>query len=498
MDKTLLCILLSALSLFPLSLAAQKNKSKEPEHKLVFNVKDSKEDKMYLVIHFRGKFMIRDSALNNGKGSFVFERDTKYDEGMYSLVSGNKVRILDFLMDEPQKFTYNIDVIGNLNNYSVTGSPTNTAMLHFQQKTGEANKKMAELKEKITLFEEKEMEDSLEYYYEKMWDIDAEMQQFITDLIDANPTCLFSKLQKSFREIEVPDPPMYADGSIDSTFQAAYYRTHYWDNFDLTDRRSLFLPSYENRLNKYVKNVLMYQPVDTINKYLDLMLNKTRPDSLMYRFMLEFVSIEFETSKMIGHDAVFVHVVNNNQLAGKCSWIEEDLIKKYQMRIDDLEPLLIGTKSVELVLPDTSQTDNTSKWYSSYKMPKKYRILWFYDHTCATCKKEALEMKAVYDSLENIGKLNFDVYAVNRTDDIEGWKKYINTNGYTWLNLGGGKGNVDWKEVFRITSNPQFYIINQDKIIILNKDISKDMIPKFLSDYERVEAEKTRLKNKRQ
>jgi hypothetical protein len=57
---------------------------------------------------------------------------------------------------------------------------------------------------------------------------------------------------------------------------------------------------------------------------------------------------------------------------------------------------------------------------------------------------------------------------------------------------------VDWKEAYHIATNPQFYIINQDKIIILNKDIPKDMIPQFLKDYERMEAEKTRIKNKKQ
>jgi hypothetical protein len=64
--------------------------------------------------------------------------------------------------------------------------------------------------------------------------------------------------------------------------------------------------------------------------------------------------------------------------------------------------------------------------------------------------------------------------------------------------VGGGKGNVDWTKAYHITSNPQFFIIDQDKKIILNKNISKDMIPKFLEDYEKIEAEKARLKNKKQ
>ena len=488
----LYCLLLSACCILPVSLLAQKNKPKEPQHQLVFNIKDCTDPEALLAIHFKGKLMKIDSALNNGKGVFVFQGDEKYDGGMYSIVAGSK-RLLDFLMDDIQQFTYNLDTTGNVQNFSVTGSPENAEMLRFQLKTIEAMKNKTTWMEKRKEFAEKNP-DSADYYIEKIKNLDLEMDQFITELIDNNPTFMFSKFQKSSREIKIPDPPVYEDGSIDSSFQMIYYRTHYWDNFDLTDRRFVYLPSYEPKLNYYIKKVLWYQEVDTINKYIDLMLDKTHPDSLMYRFLMETFSREFENNNMIGHDGVFVHIVKNNQLAGKCTWMDEDLIKRYKARIDDLEPLLIGKKSIEMVIPDTTQNN----WISSYKMPKKYRILWFFDHTCSHCLKESKEMKVVYDSLAKIGKLNFDVYAVNYTDDIAGWKKYIQKHDFTWINVGGNKGNIDWTKEYRIVKNPQFYIINQDKIIILNKDISKSMIPIFLEGYEKTEAEKARLKNKQQ
>jgi hypothetical protein len=485
-------------SFLPLALFAQKSKQKEPDHKLIFNIKDCKEEKMLLVIQFKEKYILKDSAFNNGKGVYIFEGAGKYDGGMFSLVSGSKRKMLDFLMDETQSFTFHLDTIGNVNHFSVVGSPENALMLQFQQKNVEANKKMTDWSKKRKAFDESDEKDSAAYYVEKMKALNEEMQQFITDLIEGNPSLLFAKFQKSNRDIKIPDPPVRIDGSIDSTFQMAYYRTHYWDHFDLTDRRFLFLPHYDTKLNNYFKKVLWFHEVDTIIKYMDLMLDKTYLDSLMYRYLVEYLSSEFQTSKGIGHDAIFVHLVNHNILAGKCTWMDEDLIKKYKMRVEDIEPLLIGKKSVEIVAPDTTQTDDVSKWISSYKMPKKYRILWFYDHTCSHCLKEAKEMKVVYDSLENIGQLNFDVYAVNHTTDFKKWKKYILDNGFSWINVGGEKGSVDWKEAYHIQTNPQFYMINQDKIIILNKDISKDMIPVFLKEYEKIEADKARLKNKKQ
>jgi len=485
------CFLLSAFCFLPAS--AQKSKPKEPSHKLVFNIKDCNDKQMLLAIHFREKLMLKDSAFNDGNGAFVFEGTGKYDDGMYSLVSDKKKLILNFIIDGSQNFTYNIDTTGNVLNFSVMGSPENAEMLRFQQKNVEAQKNAAEWGKKRKEFEEKGSKDSVEYYSKKLMGIHKEMEQFILDLIEKNPTFLFSKLQKSYREIQIPEAPAKEEGTIDYDFQSVYYRTHYWDNFDLTDRRFLFLPSYEPKLKNYFSKILWYQEVDTINKYMDLMLEKTRPDSLMYRFLTEYLSSEFETSKILGHDGVFVHLAKNNQLAGKCTWMDEDLIKKYEMRIADLEPMLIGKKTVEMILMDTSQ----KKWYSSFDMPKKYRVLWFYDHTCPTCKKESKELKVVYDSLQKIGQLNFDVYAVIHTEDFAGWKKYIVENGFTWINVGGNSGNVDWVKAYHINTNPQLFIINQDKVIILNRNISKNMIPQFLSDYERIEMEKERLKNRK-
>jgi peroxiredoxin len=496
-SKIVFCFLLSVFCFLP--LFAQKSKPKtESAQKLVFNIKDCKDDQMLLAIHFKDRHLLKDSAFNNGKGAFVFENVDKYDDGLYSLVSATTKRpMLNFIIDGNQNFTYNLDTTGNVNHFSVIGSPENMEMLRFQRKTTEAQKNMAEWGKKRKEFEEKNNTDSASHYLELMRNMHAEMEQFISELIDKNPAFLFSKMQKSYRDIQIPDPPIYEDGSIDSLFQLTYYRTHYWDNFDLTDRRFLFIPSFEPKLNDYLKKILWFQEVDTINKYIDLMLDKASPDSVMYRYLVQFLSYEFENSKIIGHDATFVHIVKNNQLAGKCTWMDEDLIKKYKMRIEDLEPMLIGNMSVEMILPDTTQTDNMREWHSSYNMPYKYRVLWFYDQNCGTCKKEAKELKAVVDSLEKIGELNFDVYAVNQTSDIERWKKYIKENGHTWINVGGNKGNVDWTKAYRITSNPQFYIINQEKKIILNKNISKDMIPQFLQEYEKKEAEKERLKNRK-
>jgi peroxiredoxin len=132
-------------------------------------------------------------------------------------------------------------------------------------------------------------------------------------------------------------------------------------------------------------------------------------------------------------------------------------------------------------------TDDFSKWHSSYRLPKPYVILWFYDPDCPTCKKESKKLRALYDSLQNIGKRNFDVYAVANDADIDRWKKYVKENNYPWINVGGNKANVDYLDAYNIyeSGNPAMFILNEKREIILNRRIEMSTIPDFLEQYEK-------------
>jgi hypothetical protein len=275
--------------------------------------------------------------------------------------------------------------------------------------------------------------------------------------------------------------------------QGAYYRLHYWDNFDLGDHRFIYIPSFDPRMKDYFLKLLYHQEADTINKYIDLFLAKTAKDTFMYHYCTDWLSYQFETSKVIGHDAVFFHIAKTNQLAGKCYWLDEDVIAKYEKSTKRLEPILIGKIAPELFIPDTTMSDDMTKWHSSYRMEKPYTILWFYDPDCPTCKKESKKMREVYDSLETIGKRNFDVYAIANDADINRWKKYVKENNYPWLQVGGNKGNLDYLEYFNIyeMGNPAMFIMdNKDHRIILNKRIEMSNIPQFLEEYEKIEEAK--------
>lgn len=496
-------VLLSTLILccFTTTLFAQKktkNEATKSGHELQFNVTGARDTMVYLVIHFRDKMILKDSLKVTTPGRFVFAGNQPYQEGLYMLISQSKRPYLNFLIDGNQHFSVHCDTTGKLENIRFDNSPENDEMLGFQKKTYECQLKINDLRD-----QKKKLKDSKKDE-EKKAELDIQIQAvnddvnaYILALIDRNPNALFSKLQKAYQPIHIPDAPMKEDGTMDSLFSGRYYIAHYFDNVDFTDSRLLYTPVLEPKFVEYFTKMLYYQETDTIIKYVDATLVKTRKDSVFYRFMIEWLTYHFETSKIIGHDAVFVHLAKENQLAGKCTWMDEDLIRKYEKRVKNLEPVLIGSIAPEIIMPDTLQSDDYRLWKSSYRLEKPYVILWFYDPKCPTCKKESIKLHHVYDSLETAGTRNFDVYGIAAASDIPSWKKYLREQQYPWLNVGGLKANIDYMTDYNIyeTGNPSMFIMdNKTKKIILNRRIEMENIPEFLRQYERIQ----RIKSERE
>jgi len=485
---------LLVLSLMIVLPGAQAQKAKTSSKKgksnstydITFNIKGAKDTIVYLTLNYDGKLMLRDSARPTSPGVYHFRSDKKTEMGFYTLVAQKRVQYASFVIDKiPFEMMMNMDTSSNPEFITVQKSPENEILIDFQKRTAKAQKEISEINKAKKFAENNGMTDSVEIYNKKMEAIDKEMKDYINQLIETHPDYLFVKMQKAFTQFDVPEFKD-ADGNMDNEARAAYYRTHYWDNFDLGDGRMVFMPVMQNKVKEYFERVLQYQEVDTINKYVDMVVEKCT-GTLTYQYMINYLSHHYESSKNLGHDGVFIHIAKNNQLKGKCFWMDEELIGKYRQRVERLEPLLIGQHGKELIIPDTN--DN---WHSSHALPKDYVILWFFDPDCPECRKETKKLRKLYDSLQTAGTRNFDVFAIANDCTPERWKRYVKEEGHPWLVVGGNKGNIDYLDAYNTyeTGNPSMFILNRKRDIICNKRIPIEMIPSFLEQYEKIEANK--------
>ena len=265
MKRNVLLLILIAVIALPFPLSAQKkNSAAAPKtgHNIVFNIPKAQDSIVYLAVYYRDKLILKDSArvtkTKNGP-QFIFKGDNEYQGGLYKLVSQTHYPYMDFIMDGPQFFSFTCGTTGTVDSVSVTNSPHNEELMAFQRKTTTAGKQMSEWRKAFDEAKKADNQKVADEYQEKMKSLNEEMETFIKDIIARHPDYLFSKIQNAYQQIDIPDAPVNADGSIDSTFQLRYFLTHYWDKTDLGDSRLIFTPVLEPKLKEYFTKYLQYK-----------------------------------------------------------------------------------------------------------------------------------------------------------------------------------------------------------------------------------------------
>lgn len=472
MRRTLKYLLLVALlGCFINDLLAQR-----PATNIAFHPAKPPSDRYYLVQHFQDKVIRVDSAIGN-KGYIVFQNmKKKMPRGVYALLDKDGKVLTDFVVDDSQEFTIFADSTYSPKGMKVTGSAANQRMYDYLAHLNAANKEAKELKEQEKNGSKKEQKRAKE----RLEKLNKEMDTYQDDFLTANKKDLFCQLVTMSRN---PAPP---DSLSNDTTKAYYFRQHYWDDMDFTFPGLTLTPQLFNKMNYFFFGVLYYQDADTIIHYAFDILHRVENDSTMLRYFLDFILPRYQkATKHIGWDQVYVELVKEFYLKGKCPWASEANLYAKKKEVEFLEQSLIGAHAQELWMADTNQSDDPKDWISSHRFPTKYVILWFWDPDCGHCKKQTPELAELYNKMVAEGNKRFEVYAVGYEADVEKWKQYVRENKLPFVNVGGTNVNIDYQAAYNVHSTPTMIILNKDRDIIMNKTIPTDQINKFLDEYEK-------------
>ena len=297
----------------------------------------------------------------------------------------------------------------------------------------------------------------------------------MNDYLEDHRNTLFAKAQMINQEIQIPDPPLNPDGSlVDSNFAYLYYINHYWDKIDLQEPAMLNTPTFYSKLQYYFDDVVP-PLVDSIIKYADLLIEKAKGDTELYKYLIWYVTNKYERSNYVAHDGVFVHMVQN-YYAKNCCQTDEAVLERMVNQAEKLRHILIGRKAPELYAPDTNEL-----FRSNYESKRKYTIMWFWDLNCGHCKTATPKLVEFYNRAHD--SLDFEVYAVCMTNDAKKWKERIIEKEMPWINVIGNKANIDWRQVYDISTFPVIFVLDKNKNIIVKK-ISVDELENFLRNYD--------------
>ncbi len=212
-------------------------------------------------------------------------------------------------------------------------------------------------------------------------------------------------------------------------------------------------PELGAKLDEYF-NALAGEKADVQSMECDFLISSCT-DSLVRQFVTLKIYNHYLNSRIMGDDAVAVHIADKWLLSGEVPLPSGGDIVNVQLFADFNRSSLIGKQAPELSLygPDGS----------AVKVPAKegYSVLYFYDASCSTCKVETGRLARLQES----GEYPFTLYAIYTGADAVTWEAYR-------PNLPGAVHAWDpeieslWQRKYGVLKTPGMFLISPSGTIL--------------------------------
>ncbi len=459
-------------------------------YKIDVQVKELKDTTVYLGYYFGESTFLKDTARSDKAGRFSFSGAKPLDRGIYFLVLG-KTKLFDpgFVVYNTQRFTLETSTVDPVRNMKVTGDEDNRLFFENMVFNADRHKEAGPYIKTIqdSTLNEAQKKEAREAFAK----IDKDVQDHQNEIIAKHSGTLTAKLINVNRRIEVPAPPKKADGTIDSSFQYRYYRTHFFDNFDLADDALMRLPTsaYQQKLDEYLDKLIVQMP-DSVMAAIDVLAARVKSNKETYKYLVWTCIYKYQKPPIMGLDEVFVRLFDKYYASGEMDfWINASMKKTIKEYAEKLRPSLIGKTGANLIMQDQAFQRK-----ALYDIKKKYSLIFFFDPDCGHCKEETPKLVTFYNQRKE--KFNLEVFSVSLDSSMQKMRDYIKQMKMTWITVNGPRSYTgSLYSSYYAETTPMIYILDEKKKIIA-KGLPVDRVEEFLTNYERFEQRKSALKAK--
>jgi len=467
------------LVLYSITIAfAQKN-----GHKITLEIPQLANQEMFVAYHYGSKQYVKDTLLFDSKGKLAIEGEEALQSGVYLAVFPKlNNKYFEFLVKE-QFFGILVKDTAKLNSPTFINSNENSTFYADMAKMNEVRRSSQQLESQFKIANEEDKEA----LKKQLQDINTKFSDYRKKLMDDNKNLFYSDLLGMMREIEIPEAPLNELGEKQENFEFQHFRSHYWDFTDFSEEGIVRTPVFHNKLMDYFEKYT-YKRQDSIIVSCDNVLQKALSNKIVFQYALITLVNKYASSKVMGDDAVYVHLVKNYYESEDTWWIDEEQLNKMKERRVALEPLLIGKISPNLTLRDTT----INRMISLYDVPADYTILYIWDPECGHCKKTTPKLGAFYKKHQTD---NVMVYAITTSniEEIQKWKDFIKTHDLDWINVSDLYHQTNFRKIYDVTSTPQVFVLDKNKEIIA-KRIGVEQLDGFFHRYLKLEGDE-RYKN---
>jgi len=431
-------------------------------------------DTLYLGYYYANKQYFLDTAIRSND-VFRFESEENIPEGLYLLYNPLSRKYHDLIVNDQQKFSIKTDSSFRMQDISFKGSQENADFYDYIRFISEMRSQAQEWQEKLPD----------EHAQKKLSKINKRVRDRQDEMVKQYSASISGLIIRNGQEVEFPE----FEGTEEEVQQQKYqyFKNHFLDHIDVTDERLMRTPFFFNSLDQYITKIIPQIP-DSIIVGLDrilLPMHEENPDG--FRFFLSHFLNKYAKSKIVGQDAVYVHLAQNYYGQGLADWVSEETLDKILDEANKKSGVLIGKKAPDIQL--LSLPDN--RRLSLYEINSPFTVLYFWDPDCGHCKKQTPDVIDFFKKYKDKGvelvavctKLNKDaeqecLKSIEKKEDME-----ILTNAYDPFL------RSRYKQKYDIRSTPRIYILDSEKTILM-KGISGNKLAEVM-DYLMKESQKS-------
>jgi thiol-disulfide isomerase/thioredoxin len=451
-----------------LGLTAQES------YKITVDIEGYDEPVLSLANNILDKQYIVDTAARTSDGNYVFESDTSaLPRGIYLIVLAPDNNYFQMVIgdDDDQVFTIKTQK-EKLSAAKAESSEENDifySYLAYLNEQGTASQPARKALQDSTLTDDKRqpLMDQLDAISEKVL---AHQQKVIA----THPASFTAAIIKAN---QANDPPAYEELAEEDRNPARlnWLLEHYFDPLDLRDDRLLRTPFLFQRVNYYVDRLHVQHP-DTVANAIDKVLGKMDPTSEMFKYYVVHFTNKAASSKFVGMDAVYVHMVDKYYKSGLAYWAEPDQLETMTEDVERIRPLLIGQQA-----PNLKMKRRDGAPVELYEVDARYTILYFWKYDCASCKKSTPHMKEFYEKWKDKDVEIFSV-CTKQNELAKCWEYIDDKEIGEWLHA-----TDRYQRFFKdydVRSTPSIYVLDENKQIV-SKRIGAQQLDDLLQQLEK-------------
>lgn len=430
-----------------------------------FKVKNYSNDTAYIGTLYGTKQLTVDTLIKKDDNLFLWDTQKGHPPGIYFLWLKAEKTFIQFLLNGVDtRFSLELDM-NRSENVVIKNSIENQIFHEYLKFLGTHQTLQDSLQKRINLAKENGQDyQALELEKESAR---LKVDQYKLKISNENMGALISFLLKGSLEPEVPDFSEL-DEKERQDKRYYYFRDHYFDNIDFAHPALLRSSFVYPKVNDYIHKISYLHP-DSMKVSIDVVMNKLKVNPEAHKYFLAELLNNYAQLTIAGQDALYVHLVDTYFNKGEAPWIGQAALAKINSFADKLRPSLLGNIMVDF----TTYLEDGSP-IRLHEIEAEYTVLFFWDPTCAHCKKVFPKVKEFHEKYNKPGYVQVVTICSKGGERYPKCWDYLKEMEYNQL-LNTGDEFQRYNEIHKFNKFPKAIILDKNKKVLM-KDFNPDKL----------------------